>query len=54
MLDGTQLREQANHCRNVADNTKDVRAQRELRSLAAELDIEAAKCDAQQAGIGDS
>jgi hypothetical protein len=48
--DADAFRSRANQCRQLADGTVDVRAQRELRDLAEELDDEASKIEAQDAG----
>jgi hypothetical protein len=39
------LRNRAKECRDVANGTKDLEAQRELRALATDLDVEAIKID---------
>jgi hypothetical protein len=51
-LEADAFRSRATQCRDVANGTKDTEAQRELRDLAKDLDIEAAKIDAEQAGEG--
>ena len=48
--DGDAFRKRARECRDVAKGTKDQGAQRELHELAAELDREADKMDAEQRG----
>lgn len=40
-LDAEAFRSRATHCRDVANGTKDIEAQRELRDLAQDLDKEA-------------
>ena len=42
------FRSRATQCRDVANGTKDIEAQRELRDLAKDLDAEAEKIDGQQ------
>jgi hypothetical protein len=42
------FRKRASECRDVANGTRDLNAQRELRALAQDLDSEAAKIDAEE------
>jgi hypothetical protein len=44
-LDAEAFRSRATHCRDVANGTKDIEAQRELRDLAQDLDKEAYKIE---------
>ena len=43
------FRKRANECRDVANGTKDPDAQRELRALAEDLEVEAGKIDREAA-----
>ena len=47
-LNADSFRKRAKQCRDVANGTKDIEAQRELRDLATDLDLEAHKLDAEQ------
>jgi hypothetical protein len=47
------FRNRANHCRDVANGTKDEEARRELRALARDLDEEAGKIDSEETDGGD-
>ena len=47
-LDAEAFRNRAAQCRDVANGTKDIEAQRELRDLAKDLDAEADKIDGEQ------
>ena len=47
-LDAEAFRSRATKCRDVANGTKDIEAQRELRDLAKDLDAEADKIDREQ------
>ena len=46
--DADAFRKRAKECRDVANGTKDLEAQRELRALATDLDDEAMKIDEQE------
>ena len=48
--DADAFRKRAKDCRDVANGTKDLEAQRELRDLATELGCEAERIDAEQGG----
>lgn len=48
--DADAFRKRANQCRDVANGTKNLEAQRELRDLATDLDSEATKIDGEEAG----
>ena len=48
--DSDAFRKRATECRDVANGTKDIEAQRELRDLAQDLDDEATKIDADNYG----
>jgi hypothetical protein len=43
------FRKRADHCRRLADGTRDTNAQLEFRTMAAELDDEAMKIDSDDA-----
>lgn len=43
--DADAFRNRAKECREVANGTKDLEAQRELRALATDLDVEAIAID---------
>jgi hypothetical protein len=47
--DADAFRKRASECRDVANGTRDLEAQRELRDLATALDDEAAKIDDEDA-----
>ena len=47
--DADSFRKRAKECRDVANGTKDLEAQRELRDLALDLDSEASNIDAKEA-----
>jgi hypothetical protein len=47
-LDAEAFRSRATQCRDVANGTKDIEAQRELRDLAKELDDEADKIEGEE------
>jgi hypothetical protein len=47
--DADAFRKRADHCRRLADSTRDTNAQRELRTMAVELDDEAVKIDSDDA-----
>jgi hypothetical protein len=51
--DADAFRKRASECRDVANGTKDLEAQRELRDLATDLDGEADAMDAEENGGGD-
>jgi hypothetical protein len=42
------FRSRATQCRNIANGTKDIEAQRELRALAKDLDDEADKIEREE------
>ena len=46
--DAEAFRSRATRCRDVANGTKDIEAQRELRDLAKDLDAEADRIDGEQ------
>jgi hypothetical protein len=46
--DADAFRRRARECRDVANGTKDLDAQRELRDLATDLDSEADKMDSEE------
>jgi hypothetical protein len=47
-LDAEAFRSRATQCRDVANGTKDIAAQRELRALAKDLDDEADKIEGEE------
>ena len=47
-LDAEAFRSRANQCRDVANGTKDIEAQRELRALANDLDQEADEVEGEE------
>jgi hypothetical protein len=47
-LDAEAFRSRAIQCRDVANGTKNIEAQRELRALAKDLDNEADEIDAEE------
>jgi hypothetical protein len=47
--DADAFRKRATQCRDVANGTKDLEAQRQLRDLATDLDSEASKIDLEEA-----
>ncbi len=47
--DADAFRKRADHCRRLADGTRDTNAQQELRTMAVELDDEAVKIDSDDA-----
>jgi len=47
-LDAESFRTRATQCRDVANGTKDIEAQRELRALAKDLDDEADKIEGEE------
>jgi hypothetical protein len=48
--DADAFRKRANECRDVANGTKDLEAQRHLRDLAKDLDDEACEIDLEKGG----
>ena len=46
--DAEAFRSRATQCRDVANGTKDIEAQRELRDLAKDLEAEADKIDGEE------
>jgi hypothetical protein len=49
-LEADAFRKRANHCRDVANGTKDPEAQLELRALAKDLDEEADRINVEEGG----
>jgi hypothetical protein len=47
--DADAFRKRATQCRDVANGTKDLEAQRQLRDLATDLDSEARKIEGEEA-----
>jgi hypothetical protein len=46
--DAESFRSRATQCRDIANGTKDIEAQRELRDLAKDLDDEADKIESEE------